>query len=656
MGILDKINSPKDLKSLSLPELKQLAKEIRKEIIQTVAKTGGHLAPSLGTVELTIALHYVFDAPRDKIIWDVGHQCYCHKILTGRRDSFYTLRQFGGISGFPNPNESIYDVFTTGHASTSISAALGIATAGHLKKENTKVVAVIGDGAMTGGIAFEALNQAGELERDLIVVLNDNKMSISPNVGAFSSFLSRRLTSRTFRKFKKEIERFLSSLPGGENLIHFVKRSEDSLKTLFTPGMLFLALRFDYLGPIDGHNLEKLIRTFEHIKQMEGPILVHVLTVKGKGYKPAEENPTSFHGIGKFKIDSEAPYKINHTRLPLRATIGQEIKDENPTYTEVFAKTLVRLAEADKRIVGITAAMPEGTGLYLFKRHFPERFFDVGIAEQHAVTFAAGLATQGLKPVVAIYSTFLQRAYDQIIHDVCLQKLPVVFAIDRGGIVGEDGPTHHGLFDLSYLRIIPHMVIMSPKDENELSHMLKTAIEYQAPIALRYPRGRGFGVKLDEVLKKLPIGEAEVLIPGEGLVILLAIGHMVYPALDAVRSLQEDGLYPTLVNTRFIKPIDKSLLLKLSKNCKAIITIEENMLMGGFGSAVIEALQELNIQVPVKRLGLPDKFVEHGSQSILRERYGLYVKGIYTSIKETFAILRVKTEVRKIYFKKGLNA
>ncbi|MCD6255877.1 MAG: 1-deoxy-D-xylulose-5-phosphate synthase [Deltaproteobacteria bacterium] len=621
--VLDRINSPKDLKSLSLPELKQLANEIRKEIIQTVAKTGGHLAPNLGTVELTIALHYVFDTPRDKIIWDVGHQCYCHKILTGRRNSFHTLRQFRGISGFPNPKESPYDVFGTGHASTSISAALGISTAEYLKNDNGKVIAVIGDGAMTGGMAFEALNQAGELERDLIVVLNDNKMSISPNVGALSSFLSRKLTGRTFRRFKKEIERFLSSLPGGENIIHIVKKSEDSIKTLFTPGMLFLALRFDYLGPVDGHRLEALIKTFKHAREMSGPILIHVLTVKGKGYKPAEQDPTSFHGIGKFKIVPEAPYKVNH-----------KIDDKRPTYTEIFAKTLVDLAKSDKRIVGITAAMPEGTGLFLFKKDFPDRFFDVGIAEQHAVTFAAGLATQGLKPVVAIYSTFLQRAYDQIIHDVCLQDLPVVFAIDRGGIVGGDGPTHHGLFDLSYLRIIPNMIVMSPKDENELRHMLKTAIEYQGPIALRYPRGKGFGVNLDETLKKIPIGEAELITPGEDLAIL-AIGHMVYPALDAVRMLQREGIYPTLVNARFVKPIDKSLLLKLSRNCKCIVTIEENVITGGFGTAVMEALQELNIQIPVKRLGLPDIFVEHGPQSTLREMYGLHVEGIYTFIKET---------------------
>jgi len=621
--VLDRINSPKDLKSLSLPELKQLANEIRKEIIQTVAKTGGHLAPNLGTVELTIALHYVFDTPRDKIIWDVGHQCYCHKILTGRRNSFHTLRQFRGISGFPNPKESPYDVFGTGHASTSISAALGISTAEYLKNDNGKVIAVIGDGAMTGGMAFEALNQAGELERDLIVVLNDNKMSISPNVGALSSFLSRKLTGRTFRRFKKEIERFLSSLPGGENIIHIVKKSEDSIKTLFTPGMLFLALRFDYLGPVDGHRLEALIKTFKHAREMSGPILIHVLTVKGKGYKPAEQDPTSFHGIGKFKIVPEAPYKVNH-----------KIDDKRPTYTEIFAKTLVDLAKSDKRIVGITAAMPEGTGLFLFKKDFPDRFFDVGIAEQHAVTFAAGLATQGLKPVVAIYSTFLQRAYDQIIHDVCLQDLPVVFAIDRGGIVGGDGPTHHGLFDLSYLRIIPNMIVMSPKDENELRHMLKTAIEYQGPIALRYPRGKGFGVNLDETLKKIPIGEAELITPGEDLAIL-AIGHMVYPALDAVRMLQREGIYPTLVNARFVKPIDKSLLLQLSRNCKCIVTIEENVITGGFGTAVMEALQELNIQIPVKRLGLPDIFVEHGPQSTLREMYGLHVEGIYTFIKET---------------------
>ncbi len=637
MSLLEKINSPADLKSLSLKELYQLAQEIRQTIIETVSKRGGHLAPSLGVVELTLALHYVFDTPRDKIIWDVGHQAYAHKLITGRRELFHTLRQYGGLSGFPRREESPYDTFGTGHAATSISAALGMAIARDLKGEKNKVIAVIGDGAMTGGLAFEALNHAGELDKDLIVVLNDNKMSISPNVGALSRFLSRKLTSRTFRRFKKEVERFLSSLPGGENFIQLAKRSEDSLMTLFTPGMLFLSLRFDYIGPVDGHNLQRLIDTFEHVKELDVPVLVHVLTVKGKGYRPAEEDPTSFHGIGKLKAEDE-------TSQP-----------KPPTYTEIFANTLVELAAKDKSIVGITAAMPEGTGLALMRERFPERFFDVGIAEEHAVTLAAGMAAEGLRPVVAIYSTFLQRAYDQIIHDVCLQKLPVVFALDRAGIVGEDGPTHHGAFDLSYLRIIPNMVVMAPKDENELRHMLKTALEYEGPIALRYPRGRAMGVPLDPELKTLPIGEAEILMEGED-ILVLAIGYMVQPAIEAAKRLQEEGFYPILVNARFVKPLDQALLEKLAPKVKAIITVEENVIAGGFGSAIMERLQSLGINTPVISIGLPDQFLPHGAQNFLRQRYGLDGQGIYERIKQAFLRYGTKSKVRPIAFRKRLGA
>ncbi len=637
MGLLEKINSPADLKSLSLKELYQLAQEIRQTIIETVSKRGGHLAPSLGVVELTLALHYVFDTPKDKIIWDVGHQAYAHKLITGRRELFHTLRQYGGLSGFPRREESPYDAFGTGHAATSISAALGMAIARDLKGEKNKVIAVIGDGAMTGGLAFEALNHAGELDKDLIVVLNDNKMSISPNVGALSRFLSRKLTSRTFRRFKKEVERFLSSLPGGENFIQLAKRSEDSLMTLFTPGMLFLSLRFDYIGPVDGHNLERLIDTFEHVKELDVPVLVHVLTVKGKGYRPAEEDPTSFHGIGKLKAEDE-------TSQP-----------KPPTYTEIFANTLVELAAKDKSIVGVTAAMPEGTGLALMRERFPERFFDVGIAEEHAVTLAAGMAAEGLRPVVAIYSTFLQRAYDQIIHDVCLQKLPVVFALDRAGIVGEDGPTHHGAFDLSYLRIIPNMVVMAPKDENELRHMLKTALEYEGPIALRYPRGRAIGIPLDPNLKTLPIGEAEILMEGED-ILVLAIGYMVQPAIEAAKRLQEEGFYPILVNARFVKPLDQALLEKLAPKVKAIITVEENVIAGGFGSAIMERLQSLGINTPVISIGLPDQFLPHGAQNFLRQRYGLDGQGIYERIKQAFLRYGTKSKVRPIAFRKRLGA
>ncbi len=637
--MLEKINSPSDLKKLGLEELEILAQEIRQIIIETVSQTGGHLAPSLGAVELTLALHYVFDSPKDKIIWDVGHQAYAHKLITGRRHLFHTLRQNGGLSGFPRREESPHDAFGTGHASTSISAALGMAIARDLQEKKNKVVAVIGDGAMTGGLALEALNQAGELDEDLIVVLNDNKMSISPNVGALSRFLSRKVTSRTFRRLKKEIERFLSSLPGGENFIQLAKRSEDSFLSLFTPGMLFLALRFDYIGPCDGHDLRKLIETFEHVKELDVPVLVHVLTIKGKGYPPAEKNPTAFHGVGKLKTEKK----------------NTSDKIEVPTYTEIFAQTLVELASQDKRIVGITAAMPEGTGLSCFRDTFPERFFDVGIAEEHAVTMAAGMAAEGLRPVVAIYSTFLQRSYDQIIHDVCLQKLPVVFVLDRAGIVGEDGPTHHGVFDLSYLRIIPNMVVMAPKDENELRHMLKTALSYEGPIALRYPRGRAVGVPLDPYLKELPIGAAEVLMEGED-VLVLAIGYMVQPTLRAAKRLEEEGFHPFVVNARFAKPLDHNLIKQIAPKMKAIVTIEENVLAGGFGSAVMETLQDLEIHTPVTRIGLPDKFIPHGSQPTLRQKYGLSEEGIYQKIKQVFLRHGTKVKVRPITFRKRFGA
>ncbi|HDD35664.1 MAG TPA: 1-deoxy-D-xylulose-5-phosphate synthase [Candidatus Desulfofervidus auxilii] len=634
--ILERINSPADLKNLNLKELETLAKEIRQKIIETVSKTGGHLAPSLGAVELALALHYVFDTPKDKIIWDVGHQSYAHKLITGRKDKFHTLRQFGGISGFPRREESPYDAFGTGHASTSISAALGMAIAQDLKGEKHRVIAVIGDGAMTGGLAFEALNHAGELDKDLIVVLNDNTMSISPNVGALSRFLSHKLTGRFFRHFKKEIEKFLLSLPAGESLLQWVKRSENSLMSFFTPGMLFLALHFDYLGPINGHNLEKLIETFQHVKKREGPILVHVLTIKGKGYEPAEKDPTAFHGVGKFSL---VPDKTNNLK-------------ETFTYTKVFAQTLVELAKKDKRIVGITAAMPEGTGLSLLREQCPEQFFDVGIAEEHAVTMAAGMAAEGMRPVVTIYSTFLQRAFDQIIHDVCLQKLPVVFAIDRAGIVGEDGPTHHGAFDLSYLRIIPHMVVMAPKDENELRHMLKTAVEYEGPIAIRYPRGKVIGVSCDEPLKILPIGEAELLEEGED-ILILAIGQVVWPALEAVHRLKKEGFYPAFINARFVKPLDENLLKELVPKFKLIVTIEENALAGGFGSAVLESISTLNISRPVFKIGLPDIFVEHGAQAFLRKKYGLDTEGIYQKVKNLFLKYGAKSKIRPIAFRKG---
>ncbi len=606
-GLLEKIDSPKDLKKLRLSQLEKLAEELRRVIVETVAETGGHLAPNLGVVELTIALHYVFDSPKDKIVWDVGHQAYAHKLLTGRRDRFHTLRQYGGIAGFPKRSESPHDIVDVGHSSTSISAALGLVTAQDLLGEKGKVVVVIGDGSMTAGLAFEGLNNAGHLKKDLIVILNDNEMSISPNVGALSSFLSRKLTGPLARRFKRELESLVSHLPGGEHLVTAIKKSEDAIKCLLTPGMLFEALGFRYVGPIPGHNVDILIKTLKNVKALEGPTLVHVLTKKGKGYPPAEQEPERFHGLGPFDVKTGKP---------------KPGKPKPPSYTSVFSKVMLRLAEEEPRLVAITAAMPTGTGLKAFGERFPDRFFDVGIAEQHAVTFAAGLAIGGMIPVCAIYSTFLQRAYDQIIHDVALMDLHVVFAIDRGGIVGEDGPTHQGQFDLSYLRIIPNMVVMAPKDENELQHMLYTAVRHQGPVAVRYPRGAGVGVSLDWELKELPIGQGELLREGTD-VLFLAIGNMVYPALKAAHLLEKEGLSAAVVNARFVKPLDRELILNQARRIKKVVTVEENALQGGFGAAVLELLAQEGLNIPVKMIGLPDKFIEHGAPDLLREKYGL---------------------------------
>ena len=620
--ILSKINSPADLKKLSLDELTRLAADVRGKIIETVSKTGGHLAPNLGVVELTIALHYVFDAPRDKIIWDVGHQSYTHKLLTGRRDSFHTLRTYGGISGFPKRDESPYDTVDTGHSSTSISAGLGISTAKALKKERARVIAVIGDGSMTAGMAFEGLNQAGHTEKDLIVVLNDNAMSISPNVGAFSSFLSRKMTGRRFVYFRKELNNFLKSIPGvGDNIMSLVRKSQDSFITFFTPGMLFEALKFRYIGPIQGHRLDQLIGTLENIRYLAGPILVHVSTMKGRGYPPAEKDPAHYHGVGSFEISTGSP--------------ANNILKQPPTYTEVFGDTMVDLGGKDKRIFAITAAMPEGTGLNRFAQRFPERFLDVGIAEQHAVTFAAGLAIEGFKPVVAIYSTFLQRAFDQIIHDVCLSNLPVVFCIDRGGLVGEDGQTHHGHFDVTYLRSLPNMIYMAPKDENELRHMLFTALQHPGPTAIRYPRGRGVGVSLDPEYRVLPIGEAEVVREGNDLMII-ALGTMVGPSLEAAEILDREGLSSCVVNCRFVKPLDPKLA-DHARSIGKVIVVEENIKQGGLSSAVLELFNDNDLtNVCVKRIGLPDKFVEHGPVEVLRAKYGLDRDGILKAARDLF--------------------
>ncbi len=617
--LLETINSPSDLKKLKPEQLPDLAVEVRKFLLETVSATGGHLGSNLGTVELSIALHYCFDSPNDKIIWDVGHQAYTHKILTGRRDRFHTQRQYKGISGFPKRSESEHDAFGVGHSSTSISAGLGMAAAASLDGKRSHSIAVIGDGSLTGGMAFEALNQAGHLKKNLIVILNDNEMSISKNVGAFSAFISRKMTGRYYRDLKKEMQSLLKHIPAfGTDILHFARRAENSLKGFLTPGSLFEALGFDYLGPLDGHNLPQLVEIFNNINELDGPLLVHVMTTKGKGYKPAEETPAKYHGVGAFDV-----------------TTGKgAAKPAEKSYTDLFGETIVQLAEEDPKIVAITAAMPDGTGLNQFSQRFPDRFFDVGIAEQHAMVFAAGLAADGFKPVTAIYSTFVQRAYDQVFHDICLQKLPVTIAMDRAGLVGDDGPTHHGVFDLSFLRHLPGITVMAPKDENELRHLLKTAIYSGLPMALRYPRGAGYGVPLDRDLKCLEIGKGELLLDGADLT-LVAIGATVYPALQAAEILRLQGIAAGVVNARFVKPLDAELILSVARQTGRIITIEENALQGGFGSAVLELLYDNNLQdVQVRRLGIPDRYIEQGSQTQLRKDVGIDAEGIASAALE----------------------
>ena len=621
---IENIKSPADIKTLSSAELKDLAEELREIIIERVSINGGHLASNLGVVELTLALHYIFDSPSDKIVWDVGHQSYTHKLLTGRFEKFPTIRKHKGISGFPKIDESIHDSFGTGHSSTSISAALGIITARDKKKEKFKVIAVIGDGALTAGIAFEGLNHAGHLKKDLIVVLNDNEMSISPNVGALSAYLNRILTGDLYQKFKKETKSFIESIPKlGGPFSKVAKKAEETLKGLFLPGILFEELGFNYIGPIDGHNIELLIETFKKVKNADAPTLVHVITKKGKGYEFSEKDPCIFHGVGPFEVETGDP--ISNKKIP--------------SYSEIFGQVLTLLAGHDERIIAISAAMREGTGLECFAEKYPDRFYDVGIAEPHAVTFAAGLASQGLRPVVAVYSTFLQRGYDEIIHDVCLQNLPVVFAIDRAGIVGEDGPTHQGVFDISYLRHIPNLVVMAPKDEHELKDMLEFSLKYNGPSAIRYPRGRvhNAGFKIQD--SNIELGKAEILKEGEDIA-LIAIGNTVYPALNAAARLEKDGIKAAVINARFVKPMDKGLIFSMASRIKRVVTIEENLLAGGFGSAVLEYLNSVDIHdVKIKTLGIPDEFVEQGSQAILRKKYGLDEEGIYQNCKAFLSTL-----------------
>lgn len=615
---LDKIQEPQDIKKFTAAQLATLAAEIRELIVRTVAQNGGHLAPNLGVVELTLAIHKVYNSPVDKIVWDVGHQSYIHKILTGRREQFSTLRTRNGLCGFPKIEENSHDIFGTGHSSTSISAALGIALARDLSGEKHQVIAVIGDGSLTGGQAYEALNHVGHLGTHLTVILNDNEMSIAKNVGAMSEYLTKLRTAPAYSKVKQDIEYLLRRIPAiGDSVAKSAERVKDSLKYLLVPGMLFEDLGFTYFGPIDGHNLDLLSEVLEKAKFVKGPVLIHAITRKGKGYAPAEKNPDQFHGVGPFCIETGEILKSTAT----------------PTYTQVFGNTLAEIAKENSDIVAITAAMPDGCGLKNFSKQFPERFFDVGIAEPHAITLAAGLACQGKHPVVTIYSTFLQRAYDQILHDIALQNLPVTLTLDRAGIVGEDGATHQGIFDVSYLRHIPNLILMAPKDENEMRHMLYTATCLEQPAAIRYPRGNGLGVELDTNLKQLEIGRSEIIKQGTD-VVLIALGDMVDPSVKASELLEHQGFSTGVVNARFVHPLDHNLLRKLARTSRILVTIEDNVLAGGFGSAVLESLNEAQLKwVRVLRLGLPNKFIEHGTRPEILQEYGLTANGIAGSVK-----------------------
>jgi len=627
MALLNQIKSPQDLKAVARTELVLLAQEIRETILSVISGKGGHLGASLGAVELTIALHYIFDAPRDRIVWDTGHQAYPHKLLTGRYEAFRTLREYGGISGFLSREESPYDTFGAGHAGTAISAALGMVEAQRHLTGKGRVIAVVGDGAITAGMAYEGLNHAGARSPDLIVILNDNTMSISRNVGALSAYLTRIITNPLYMRMKGEAESLLKHIPRiGEPMWKVAKRAEESVKGLIVPGHLFEEMGFRYIGPIDGHRIDHLLTTFEQVGTLKGPLLIHTITQKGKGYTPAEINPVGFHGISAFD---------------LQTGISAKKKPSAPSYTDIFSKHLIHLAQNDRRIVAITAAMPEGTGLHRFAEAFPERSYDVGIAEQHAVTMAAGMATEGLRPVVAIYSTFLQRAYDQIIHDVALQNLPVIFCLDRAGLVGEDGPTHHGVFDMAYLKPIPNLVVMSPKDENELCQMLTTALSLSSPVAIRYPRGEGVGVPIDLEAANLKVGQGEWLKgdeTGHADVGMIAVGRMVAPALEASNQLEAEGIKTAVVNARFIKPIDQELIRALARCCRLVVTLEEHVLSGGFGESVLASLQEPS-RPAVLQIGLPDRFIEHGAPHILRHQYRLDAEGIVQSIHETLATL-----------------
>jgi 1-deoxy-D-xylulose-5-phosphate synthase len=625
-SILDSISSPADLRALPEARLPEVCTALRGAIIDTISKTGGHLAAGLGAVELAVALHYVFDTPRDRLIWDVGHQGYPHKMLTGRRDWFATIGRKGGMGKFLRRQESEYDVFGAGHAGTSISAATGIAEAIRRRGGMDRTIAVIGDGALTAGMAYEGLNNAGYLRLSrLVVVLNDNGMSISRNVGALTSFLARRWSAPQTRRLKHGVRAFLESLPvGGDQMVELARRAEQAFKTFISPAMLFEGLGFNYIGPIDGHNVAQLVETLRNARDIEGnenPVLIHCLTHKGYGYEPSQADPVKYHGVSKFEVSSGT----------MEASKGGP-----PSWTGAFAEALIELARTDPRIVGITAAMAGGTGLDQFQRVFPDRFYDVGIAEQHAVTFAGGLAIEGLKPVCAIYSTFLQRAFDQIVHDICIQNLDVTFALDRAGIVGADGATHQGFYDLAYLRALPNMVIMAPKDENELRQMLKTAIEHPGPAALRFPRGDALGVPLDVDIKALPIGEAELLRDGSD-VALVALGHSVEAAREAAERLAAEGISAAVLNARFAKPLDRRWLSELARRCRAMVVVEEHSAEGGFGSAVAAALAEAGLQLPLRLLGIPDRVIEHGGSGEWQAELGLDPAGIERAARELLA-------------------
>jgi 1-deoxy-D-xylulose-5-phosphate synthase len=636
MRFLTEINSPKDLRELRVEDLQEVADEVRQFILETTSRVGGHTGASLGAVELAVAMHYVFDTPNDKLVWDVGHQAYAHKILTGRRDLLHTIKQYGGLSGFLRREESEYDTFGAGHASTSLSAALGMAIARDQKRDDFHVCALIGDSSLAGGMAMEALNQAGHLKSRLIVLLNDNDMSIAPAVGALTRYLNRIKGAQSYHRLKEEVGDTLESVPGfGEQLRKAAKTVKDAIAAAVLPGALVNELGFRYIGYVDGHNVPMLVHALEEAKRIDdGPVIVHALTTKGKGFPNPEKNYYAYHATGPYDIKTGLPHKSNKTAPK--------------TYTQIFGETMCELMESDEKIVALTAAMPDGTGVDKILEKFPERAFDVGIAEEHAVTFCAGMACEGLKPVAAIYSTFLQRGLDQIIHDVCLQNLNVTFAMDRAGIVGADGPTHHGLLDIAYLRGYPNIALMAPKDEAEMRDMILTAIEYDAPAAIRYPRGNGFGVDISDAPKVLEIGKAEILRDG-GDVAILAYGSMVYPAMEATRNLEKDGIDATLINARFVKPLDSELILALAETKRVIITVEEAYLAGGFGSAVMELLEENNLLdcVKVIRMGVPDRIITHGDPKLLLAKYGLDADGIYTRVRQTIEILEDRRAGKK---------